>query len=230
MAETHKGVRQVDHSLFMGFIKELLGVQHVELVQRILGGHQEHQRIPSPPSGTPRLLPCGHDRAGVARDDGAVQAADVDAQFQCVRGDHATQFAQLEPRLDRFPLLRQVPGPVRCDLGHRLIALLGRFGTEALALAQHLLRHAACPGEHDRVHVLAQTELQQIDGLIGIGPSDVLPFCSVLRGGFQSTNRRRPLAEPSWSTTAQGLEVRLSTRSCGLAIVAEQQMNCGSAP
>jgi len=51
-----------------------------------------------------------------------------------------------------------------------------------------------------------------------------------LTGGFQKTTCRRPRGEPSRSTRTIGTCVSASASSCGLAMVADEQMNCGRAP
>ncbi len=110
------GVGQIDDGLLVGLAEEGLGVFHQILVERVLKAHKDGQGIAVAPPRAARLLPGGKHRPRVARDDDAVERADVDAHLQGVgRGDPREE-APLESVLDLAALLGKVACPVGGDL------------------------------------------------------------------------------------------------------------------
>ncbi len=94
-------------------------------VERVVAGHQHHQRLVPTAPGTAGLLPEGGPGAGEAGHDHGVQPGDVDAQLQRVRGRHAQEVTADQGGLQRPPLLRQVAAPVGRHPGHQRRLHLG---------------------------------------------------------------------------------------------------------
>ena len=105
-----------------------------------------------PATGPPELLPGGRDRARVAGQDRRVEAADVDAQLERVRGDDAEDLAVAQAVLDGPALGRQVAAAVAADPAARPAALAERL---AQAGQQQLDRDPR-PAEDDRLAAGAQ--------------------------------------------------------------------------
>ncbi len=108
-------VRGVDHRGFGGTFEQVGGVVHEVLVQRIVLGNQDRERVGVPATGSPHLLPHGGAGARVAGEDGGVERADVDAQLQRTGGCDRQQLAVGQLALDATPVLGEVAGPVALD-------------------------------------------------------------------------------------------------------------------
>src|SRR5438552_12149630 len=85
------------------------------LVQRAARRHIDRRRRPSPAARPPNLLPGACDRAGIAAEHGSIEVADVDAQLQGVRADHAPHRTVAESVLDLTPLQWKVATAVAAD-------------------------------------------------------------------------------------------------------------------
>src|SRR5262245_117052 len=79
-------------------------------------------RLLAPP-GTTELLPRRRDGAGIAGEDGGIEAADVDAELQRVRRHDAEDLALAQALLDRASLRRQVAAAIAPDLRTRPVVL-----------------------------------------------------------------------------------------------------------
>src|SRR5438045_7638709 len=64
---------------------------------------QDRPRYALAPSGAAHLLPCRRDGPGIPDEHGRLQRADVDAELERVRRDHAAHRSIPEPFLDRPP-------------------------------------------------------------------------------------------------------------------------------
>ena len=76
------------------------------------GGHEHRHARPVAPAGPPDLLARGCDRARVAGEDRHIEAPDVDAELEGVRGHDAQDLAVAQPLLDRAALGREVAAAV----------------------------------------------------------------------------------------------------------------------
>ena len=138
-----------------------VGMAHQVLVQRVVPGDQHAQGIVFAAPAAPGLLPRAGDAAGVARERGRVQPADVYAQFQRVRRHHAQQVALQHALLDGAALLREIRSSVGADAGGE-----GRVvGAEAVARRhKHEFRLPARPNEDKRPRSAPHQRLQQRRG------------------------------------------------------------------
>ena len=122
---------------------------HEVLVERVVLGHQDRERVGVATARTAGLLPHRCARAGIAGEHGGVERADVDPELERVRGRDRQQFAVRQLALDRPAVLRQIAGSVRLDA----CALLRVAHVPPCELRQQL-GGAPGPGEADRADVL----------------------------------------------------------------------------
>ena len=73
--------------------EQVVGVAHHELVEGSARGDHDRGRWLRAPPCPSRLLPQRSDRAGIAREHGDVQMADVDTEFERVGGNDAEHIA-----------------------------------------------------------------------------------------------------------------------------------------
>ena len=141
------GVGKIDDGLLVGLSEEGLGVLHQILVERVLKAHKDGQGVAVAAARPARLLPRGKHRPRVARDDDAVERADVDAHLEGVgRGDPREE-APLESVLDLAALLGKVACPVGGDLPGK-----GRSGCRRFLRPQgDELRHSSRCREAQRL-------------------------------------------------------------------------------
>jgi hypothetical protein len=129
-------------------LQELLGVAAKELVERVVAGDVDGEPAPLAAPGAAPLLAEARHRAGKGDRDGGIEVADVDAELERARGDHAEELSLGEPALDLAPLLRRIAGPVGSDA-------IGR-GRSSVLLQAHAgelvdqLGGATAAGEADR--------------------------------------------------------------------------------
>ena len=144
-------VVRVDPAEFRGAGEEVLGVLHDELVQRGAPGDKQREALTRAPSGPSGLLPGAGDRAGVAAEDGRLQVADVDPEFQRIGRHDPHHLASPQPRLDLPAEVRQVAPAVAGDeLGFDRFSLREPV---LEVLRQHLDVQPA-GGEDDRLDVV----------------------------------------------------------------------------
>lgn len=138
------GFSRVGDRRLDGLVEERLGMVHQVGVERIVAGHQHHQRITGVvlTPGPGRLLPEGGDAARITGDDDGVEAADVDAEFESVGGGHPGQLGVVDGAFEPAPVVGEIPGPVGghladeigCGCGEELPGLPGgEFGTHPAA-------------------------------------------------------------------------------------------------
>ena len=89
----HLGIVRVDHHRLRRPREQFIGMRHQVLIEGVLAGDQRRQRFLSSPSRPTGLLAESCQRAREGHDDGGVETADVDAEFEGVGGDHPCQFA-----------------------------------------------------------------------------------------------------------------------------------------
>ena len=142
-------VLRVDQTPLGRPFEEVVRVLDHELVDRCRVRHQHRRRGAAAASRPARLLPGGGDGSGVAGDHRDVEAADVDPEFQRVRGDDAEDAPVLDAVLDFPPFLRKVAAAVAADE-------VAPVGTGFDVLLQVLDEHLGLgpgAGEHDRLQV-----------------------------------------------------------------------------
>src|SRR5713101_3730432 len=111
VAGEQEQVVRVDQSLLGVGAQEVVGVTDDELVERRARRH-ENPNGPGATASSPELLPGRGDRPGVADEDRRLEAADVDAQLECVGADHSGDFSATQAGLDLAPVEGQVAGPI----------------------------------------------------------------------------------------------------------------------
>ncbi len=142
-------VVQVDDRLLDAASQEAVRLAHEVLVERVLAGHQHGVAVAGPAGPAPALAQAG-DRAGEPGDQRDVQAADVDAQLERLRGHDGVELVGEQTAFDVAPLLRRVAGAVRL---HALRRVPPAAVLEAAAdVAVHQLRRLARrrEGDHPR--------------------------------------------------------------------------------
>ena len=82
------------------------------LIDRVVAGQQNGQALVVPPAAAAGLLPGAGDRARITGQQGHVERADVDAQFQRVGGRHAAQTAAEQLRFDLAAFERQIAAAI----------------------------------------------------------------------------------------------------------------------
>src|SRR5690242_8171321 len=86
-----------------------------ELIDRTRAGDENRDARFAAATGAAHLLPRRRDRSGIARENGRVEAADVDSQLECVRADDAKDIARAQACLDIAPFRWQVTAAVSAN-------------------------------------------------------------------------------------------------------------------
>ena len=73
--------------------EKLLGVAHIELIERVILRHQRGQAVALAAPAAAGLLPRAGDRAGESGDQHRIHPADIHAQLQRIGADQAKQLA-----------------------------------------------------------------------------------------------------------------------------------------
>ena len=150
-------VVRVDEPVLRRAVEQVLRVRREELVDRRRRADERREARAGAASGSTHLLPGAGDRAGVADADRRIERADVDAQLQRVRGDHAAHAPVAQPGLDLVALVRQVAAAVAAD---RVRVARWRLERLAQVAREHLDRRARA-GERDRLDAAADEPLGQ---------------------------------------------------------------------
>src|SRR5439155_3587317 len=106
-AQNQKVVR-IDQSLFRIAAEEIFGMIDQILVERTARRHVDRGSRPSAAAGTADLLPGAGNGSGIAAKNRGVEVADVDAEFESIRADHAADGTVAQPVLDLAPLQWQI--------------------------------------------------------------------------------------------------------------------------
>src|SRR5262249_13659050 len=105
----------VDQGMFGRGVEKVRGVSDDELVERGAAGHHDGRRSARSPSGAAGALPGGRNRPWIARQDGDVERADIDAQLESVRGDDSPDGTVTKALLDLTTVVGQIAAPVATD-------------------------------------------------------------------------------------------------------------------
>ncbi len=141
---------------------------HDELIERRGRRHQHSARSPAAPPGAARALPRGRDRSGISRHHARIERADVDAQLQRIRRDHAANAAFAQAALDLAPLARQIAAAIAANR-------LGLPRLRAIRLLQIREQHLGVQpaiGEHDRLQLARKKFLGHARRLVQIAAAN----------------------------------------------------------
>ena len=108
----HVGVLRAQHRLLDRPVEDQLRMVEQVRVQRVVAGHQHHQRVALAAARPAGLLPERLERPRETGDHHGIQAGDVDPQLQGIGGRHPRQFTIPQPRLKLTAVTGQVAGPV----------------------------------------------------------------------------------------------------------------------
>ncbi len=122
MGVQHVGVGRVDHRRLGRSGEDLVGVGHVPLVELVVAGHQDHDRLLGLAPGPTGLLPHRRDGAREAVEHACVESADVDPQLERGGGDDAAEVTAEQLALD----LSALRGQVAAAIGPHLLGQLDR--------------------------------------------------------------------------------------------------------
>jgi hypothetical protein len=115
MTDQYLNVVRIDQSTFRRLIQKVLRVIDDVLIQRRAGSHHHGHRHSAAAPGSSHALPCGRDGSGISRQYGYIETANVDAQFQRIRGHDAEDAAVPQSAFDSSPFIRQIPASVPDD-------------------------------------------------------------------------------------------------------------------
>jgi hypothetical protein len=224
------GVGRVEHAALHRGAEQRVRVVHQVGVERVVPGHEHHQRGVRGAPGPAGLLPERGPGAGEARHQHGVEPGDVDAQLEGVGGGHPDQVPPGERGLQRAALLGQVAaavgrdprGQVRVDLAEQP---LGLHGGE--------LRAPPRPHEGERAGVL-HDEVGEHPRALGTGGAAHGRAVLAARAGQQ---RRLPQHDgapgPRGGVVGDGPDrppVSRVAKAAGSATVAEASTTTGRAP
>ena len=102
----------IDQPVLGRAAEKVVGVLRHKLIERSTRGHEYRRRGPIAPPRAARALPGGSDGARVGSEHGDVERADVNAELERVRRDHAQQAPLAQIALDGAPLERQVTATI----------------------------------------------------------------------------------------------------------------------
>ena len=205
--------------------EKIIRMLHDKLVERRRRRHQHRARTSAAPPRAPGALPCGRNRARISRHHGGIERADVDAQFQRVCRHHAANAPFAQAALDFAPLARQISAAIAA---HRF-RLPGLRGIRLLQIGEQHFRVQAAVRKHDRLQFSRQQFLRDARRLVQIAAPDAEIAIHHRRvvEDEQLFRRRRAIF---FQHARLGFSINCAASSPGFAIVAEQQINCGSEP
>ena len=143
-----------------------LGVVDQVGVQRVVARDHHAERVAGAAPGPTDLLPERGAGAREAGEEHGVEAADVDAELEGVRGGQAEQPAVAQGRLELAALLGEVAAAVRRDLVDQARVDLAEQPSRG---ERHRLGAAPGPDERERAHPFDDQVGQQVGDLAGRG-------------------------------------------------------------
>ena len=225
MVQQDLEIVRIDVCVLGRAVEEVLGMLDDVLVERRAGGHQYGETGCLPPAGAARPLPRRCDRSRISGHHHRVERADVHAQFQRVRCDDGADLAFPQFLLDLAPLARQIAAPIPADRVGRHGAALARvlqIGDQNFGRQPVVGRTRASAGHGPGTRCDAARLLQIA------APDPELPVHNrriVEDDKLLACRCAVALYQLEWLAPLSA-----SASSCGLAIVAELQMNCGFDP
>ncbi len=158
----HERVVGVHYCAFGRAPGQLVGVGDVPLVELVVSGDEDSSRPARSAAGTARLLPQRCQRAGESVEDYRIEAADVDAELECVGGGDPEEAPLREVVFERPSLAREVARAIRGDL-------LDQVGCAAGERTPGVLRDelGAAPAAREREGLVAVADeaAEQLRGL-----------------------------------------------------------------
>ncbi len=145
-------VIRIQQSIFCRLIKEVFGMGHDELIQRIGGRHHERGGNAVATAGTAGLLPGAGDGAGIAAQNTGFQSADINAQLQGVGGDNGIDIAGAQAFFNFPPLVGQIAAPV----APHFAGIAKGVRHQGLQLPCHHLHLQAGLGKDDALYMVFQ--------------------------------------------------------------------------
>ena len=206
-------------------VGQFLRVRGIPLVELIVAGDEDCSRPPARAPGAPGLLPHRRQRPGETVEDDRVQAADVDAEFQCVRRRDPEQPSARQVLFELAPLLGQVAGAV---CGHQGLttsiaapvaaAVVGvEVGEPSARVRGDELRAPTTARERERLMSGADESRQEIGGFDVPRPA---------RARMHVEQRSLPTGEHAFGTRRAVVVDRVdrpsAQRRCELARVADR--------
>ena len=176
------------------------------MVQRVVAGDEDDQRLLLRPPRPAGLLPQRRQRAGVAGQHDRVQPGDVDAELQRVGRRHAQQVAGRQRPLQLAALLGQVAAAVGVHPADEVVA--AAVVQQPAGLLGDRLRAAPRPDERQRPRAALDEVGQQPRGVRG---GRAAQRCPVLAGALGQ--RRLPQREGRAGTRGAVVGDRLDGRT-----------------
>ena len=171
----------------------------------------------------PASLPCAGNRPRIAAQHTGVQLADVNTQLQRVGGDYGANLAFAQAALNLPPQRRQIAAPIAPDAP----ALPNGLDPFLEVPRQHLNRQPRF-SENDGRNIVIHQHGRDVQRLLQNGFADAELLVDHRR--VIEDDMLFSLAAPLWSITSTGRPISVEASSPGLAMVAEQQINCGFEP
>ena len=175
--------------------------------------------------GTARPLPGRGNRPRISGEHRDIERADVDAELERVGRDDAAHQPLAQPALDLAPPQRQVAAAIAANqLGHagHVLEILFQIGRQDLG------REPALRKDDDLQSGGAGTRRRRAASRLRYDRR--MPSSRLTTGGLTKTKNFSPRGAPLSATSANGRSASRSASSRGLAIVADEQMICGSEP
>ena len=148
--------------------EKIIRMLHDELIERRRGSDQHGAGASAAAPGAAGALPSGGNRSGIARHDRGVERADVDAQLQRVRRNHAANAAFAQAVLDFAALAGEIASAIAANGGR----LSRRRRICLLQIGEQHFRVQARVGEHDGLQVALQEFLRDARRLVDIAAAD----------------------------------------------------------
>ena len=171
MRPEHVGVVGVEDVGLDGLAEQHLGVVDQVGVQRVVARHHHAERVASPPPGAAHLLPQRRPCAGESGQQYGVEAADVDAELECVGRGQSEQ----PPGAQRLLELAAFLGQVATAIGGDLVDQAGvHLAQQPARGRRHDLGPAPRTDERQGVHALDDEVGEQVRDLAGggrVGPA-----------------------------------------------------------
>src|SRR5215813_958944 len=173
VADDDVNIVGIDETHFRRLTQEILWMIHDELIERRTRRYQNCHRRSAAPARSSHALPRRCNRPGISRKHRDIQAADIDSQFQSIRGYDATNAAIPQAPLDLPSFIRQVTSTITDDdivqpWVDRFRSLLER----SFQVIHQNLGHQAAVGENNRCHIPLQKRRRDMLRLLHVRSAD----------------------------------------------------------
>ena len=198
----------------------------LELIERRGGGHEHSAGRPIAAARAPCTLPRGRDRSRITGHHARVQRADINAQFQRIRGDHAAHAPFAKAAFDFAPLSRQISAAIAAN----------RFGFSGLRregllqIGEQDFGVQAAIGEDDRLQLAREKFLGHARGFVQVAAANAEIFIHHRRIVKDEKLFRRGRAIFLDGFHFGFRELAGEFGGIGNRVARAQQMNCGCEP